>query len=99
MSEPSDILEEARKIIYGRREQDYGPPKVNFQRIATGWSIIFGCDVTPQQVALGMIWLKTARLVENPFDQIFKFGLFAPITAKIADIGASNHDFTNTGCR
>jgi hypothetical protein len=68
MSEPSDILEEARGIIYGRREQDYGPPKVNFQRIATGWSIIFGCDVTPQQVALGMIWLKTARLVENPFD-------------------------------
>ena len=62
------ILDEAQSIIYGQRAIDYGPPTKNFQRIAIGWSVIFGCDVTPQQVALGMIWLKTARLVENPFD-------------------------------
>ncbi len=62
----AEILEEARGIIYGQREKDYGPPKINFQRIADGWRVIFGTNVTPQQVALAMIWLKTARLVEDP---------------------------------
>ena len=60
------ILKEANELIHGDRQKDYGPPEENFARIAKGWSVILGAQVTPEQVALCMAWLKIARLAEGP---------------------------------
>lgn len=60
------ILREAEHLINGDRAQAYGPPEVNFTRIAQGWSVILDAPVTAEQVARCMAWLKIARLNEGP---------------------------------
>lgn len=62
----SEALVEVDRILHGPRSKDYGPIEDNFGRIATGWAVIFGHEVTPRQVALAMDWVKTARLINNP---------------------------------
>ena len=52
---------EARTIVEGSRRQDYGGVRQSFDRIAQGWSGILGIDVTGEQVALCMIYLKIIR--------------------------------------
>lgn len=61
-----DILDEASKCVNVDRDSDYGSPEDNFGRIASIWSVIFGHEVTPHQVALCMVGVKVARLVNNP---------------------------------
>ena len=58
-------LDTASSLIHGPRNADYGPPKVNFQRIADRWSQILKVDVEPWQVCLMMADLKIARLCEG----------------------------------
>lgn len=55
------ILEEAQKIIAGERREAYGPVEESFLRIAAIWTGILGKPVTPKEVALCMIGLKTYR--------------------------------------
>jgi hypothetical protein len=62
------ILEEAHKLVYGARQSTYGPPEDNFARIAKGWSVLLGVDVTSAQVATCMAWLKMCRLVHEASD-------------------------------
>ena len=62
----SEVLAEAMDLITGDRNRDYGEPIENFERIAAGWRVLLGAEVTPHQVALCMAWLKMARLVETP---------------------------------
>ena len=59
---------EAAGIIYGEREQTYGNPGANFERIAAIWSVIFGAEVTPQQVGWAMVGLKMAREIHKAKD-------------------------------
>jgi hypothetical protein len=66
MNTRTRTLEQASALINGDREKDYGTPQDNFARIATGWDVILGCDVTPEKVALCMAWLKIARLANGP---------------------------------
>ena len=68
MSKRIEILEEAARLIGsdGDRERDYGTPQENFKRIADGWAVILQADVSDEQVALCMAWLKLARLVNGP---------------------------------
>lgn len=61
-----EILDTAKALINGDRQSHYGPPDENFRRIAAGWGVILGCDVSPEQVALCMAWLKIARLANGP---------------------------------
>lgn len=61
----SRVLAEAMDLINGDRQEAYGPPSENFQRIAAGWSVILGNDISPDQVALCMAWLKIARLANG----------------------------------
>lgn len=67
----SEILKTAETLINGDRQEQYGTPQENFARIAVGWSVLLGHDVTPSQVALCMAWLKMARLVNGPHDDSF----------------------------
>jgi hypothetical protein len=57
------VLDQAKAIVYGPREDTYGHASENFDRIAAGWEIIFGVKVSLLQVGLAMDWLKTARLL------------------------------------
>lgn len=56
-----DILEEALSITQGDRQEDYGDCKVELDRLATMWSVIFHTTVSPNQVALAMVALKITR--------------------------------------
>ena len=66
MNKRTEILETAATLINGDRERDYGTPGENFNRIAAGWSVILSQDISAEQVALCMAWLKLARLVNGP---------------------------------
>jgi hypothetical protein len=60
-----DILEEALQITNGDRREDYGDCKVEFDRIAKIWTVLFETEITPNQVALGMIALKLTRQMHS----------------------------------
>lgn len=75
MSEPSmigsgrdrkKIMKAAADLMDGERAQDYGDACEMHRRIAAGWSEILGVKVEAHEVALCMVWVKTARLVETP---------------------------------
>lgn len=55
------VLDEAKDLIYGNREKDYGKTSDNFADIAKGWEVITKTSITPEQVALMMAWLKICR--------------------------------------
>ena len=65
------MLDFATALINGDRERDYGTPAENFGRIADGWSVILQSDVSAEQVALCMAWLKIARLVNGPHEDSY----------------------------
>lgn len=72
------LLREAAGLITGDREQEYGTPQVNFQRIADLWNVQFhhllaeGKQFDPVDVALGMIQVKMGRAVQTPNEDTFK---------------------------
>ena len=62
----ADILAEASDLTCGERDDVYGSPQTNHERIAAGWRVILEkADLTPTQVALCMAWVKIARLVQT----------------------------------
>lgn len=63
-----EMLKEASRVIKERGES-YGPMHMNMERIATLWSVCLGAPVTPMQVAMCMIAVKMARLVQTPKHQ------------------------------
>ena len=80
------VLQTAFKLIFGPRSQKYGPPLINHQRIAAGWSVIFGKEITPSQVVKALIWLKIPRLVNaNDEDSWTDIAGYAAIGSEIAD--------------
>lgn len=64
-----EILKEAIHLTKTDRQKNYGTPLVNHQRIAAIWSVILEKEITPSQVALCMVGVKLARLVETPDHQ------------------------------
>lgn len=74
MTKRAAILTRAADLICGDREAAYGPPSVNFERISVGWSIVLGVEVSAEQVALCMAWLKIARLVNGPHEDSYVDG-------------------------
>lgn len=67
----TEILTKANELVNGDRQAHYGTPQENFKRIAVGWSVLLEADVSPEQVALCMAWLKLARLVNGPHDDSY----------------------------
>lgn len=60
-----EILEAAQKCVCGDREQDYGSPENNFQRIAEFWSTYTGLPLTSTDVAAMLALLKIARIASG----------------------------------
>lgn len=54
--------------LTSERGARYGTPKANFGRAALIWEAVLGSPVTPEQVALCLLGVKLARLVETPDD-------------------------------
>lgn len=59
------MLVDAARIIAGERDKQYGGPEDNFERIAKVWSVIFGIDISKEDVAMAMIGVKLARYVSK----------------------------------
>ena len=63
------FLKVVEQTLEGDREVDYGDASKNFARIARMWEVIFGLQVTLEQVHLAMIAVKMSRLVNSPGHQ------------------------------
>ena len=63
------FLKEVEQTLEGDRQVDYGDASKNFARIARMWEVIFGHQVTLEQVHLAMIAVKMSRLVNSPGHQ------------------------------
>ena len=55
------ILDEAKQFVHGDRNDAYGHPLQDFQRVAVIWSGILNALITPEQVGLCLAGLKLAR--------------------------------------
>lgn len=64
-----EILQEAARLTAEDRNKNYGDPYTNHKRIANIWSVILETEVTPAQVALCMVGVKIARLIQTPNHQ------------------------------
>lgn len=60
-----EILQTASKAVNGDRDERYGKPEDNFQRIANYWSAYLKRKLLPHDVAIMMILFKVARLQGN----------------------------------
>lgn len=60
------ILRRANELTHGDRDDVYGSPYDNHQRIASLWSIVLEREVEPHEVALCMVMVKVSRLIESP---------------------------------
>lgn len=58
----AEILETAKTCVCGNREQDYGTPESNFEKIAEFWSIYTGYPFDAKDVAAMLALLKIARI-------------------------------------
>ena len=77
-------LDTASGLIHGPRTS-YGPPKVNFQRIADRWSHILHTNVEPWQVCVMMADLKISRLCEGyQEDSVHDLIGYAALAAEVA---------------
>jgi len=83
-----DVLDKAKDIIQGDRNLRYGDPKINFQRIIKGWELILGHEITPDQYGMMMLWMKMARLQEDPrhIDSWIDIAGYAACTAEVMNV-------------
>lgn len=69
---PPSILDQAREIVHGDREQTHGAPDHNLRAIGGIWTALLrdqlkpGANITPQMVCLLMAGLKLARASNRP---------------------------------
>lgn len=65
------FFEQARQLIRGQREKDYGDKLTNFTHIARSWNALLskripGINLTAEDVAAMMIVMKLCRLQHSP---------------------------------
>lgn len=97
-----NILTEASNLITGQRQQDYGTPEENFQRMADFANILFAKNLkeniplSPRQMADFMILLKVARTINTPTrDSYVDIGGYAGIAGELAKIDSERKDTFN----
>lgn len=92
MIQRDKILDDAKALITGERAIGYGTAFDNFNDIARGWSVILNKQVTREDVALCMAWVKIARLIKSPdhMDSWTDLAGYAALGGEIGSIDASN---------
>ena len=88
------ILTKAEELINGQRAKDYGDARENHQRIADLWNAYAGTDFIPDDVAVMMILLKIARLMENGYheDTVTDIAGYAGVLEKMQLPGDKRRD-------
>ena len=86
------LLEEANKILHGRRSEDYGSIESNFGQIAALWNIYLERRkiIEPHDVCAMMALLNIARLSHKPdFDGALDLAGYAACYAEAAKLAPS----------
>ena len=79
-----DLLDEAKKLIGGDRQTDYGDKLKNHQNIADFWSIFLQKKITAHDVAICMALVKVARLMnQHKKDSYLDMAAYAAIAGEI----------------
>jgi hypothetical protein len=89
-----NVIEDANKIIHGDREQTYGHPSKNLERIATQWSLylrqkynqqvlLSAEDVCWMMSVLKMVRQMNAEKRDNLVDAIGYIGLIERLNEKV----------------
>jgi hypothetical protein len=75
-----DILTEARHLVTGDRQDDYGNAKGNYELMAKMWSPILGFEVSPSQVVMCLIAMKLTReVIKHKRDNLVDLAGYAHI--------------------
>jgi hypothetical protein len=53
--------DEAMRLAFGDRQDDYGDPSESFDRISKLWTAYIGCTIDPVDVAVLLLLLKVSR--------------------------------------
>ena len=61
----SEILLEAHRLVNGPRQQDYGHPADDYQKVSDIFYSITGIDLSVSEAILFMVSVKLARLRTN----------------------------------
>lgn len=77
------ILDEAKRLVTGSRQNDYGDFEKNFKNISQQWMTL-NQDVTPSTACMMMALMKIARVKE---ENIYKFDSYVDAVAYIAMSG------------
>ena len=95
-----ELLEEARKLIGGNRQKDYGEKLANHQNIADFWSIFLKKKITPHDVAICMALVKVARLMhQHKKDSYIDMAAYAAIAGEIESRTDKDRSFESEGER
>jgi hypothetical protein len=82
------LTQTAASLITGQRQEDYGPPVKNFQRIADLWNTHMQTEMfTPRKVAELMLLLKMARTINSPTEDSYVDAIgYAAIAGELAEL-------------
>tara|TARA_Y100001951_G_scaffold99054_1_gene100574 strand:- start:780 stop:1130 length:351 start_codon:yes stop_codon:yes gene_type:complete len=95
-----ELLDEAKKLISGNRQKDYGEKLANHQNIADFWSIFLKKKITPHDVAICMALVKVARLMhQHKKDSYIDMAAYAAIAGEIEARTDKDRSFESEGER
>lgn len=80
------ILDEAKSLINGDRQEQYGTPQQNFSRIAAMWTAYLGVDIAPEDAAVCLALLKASRLSnEKKHDSFVDGAAYFALAGELSD--------------
>lgn len=99
------ILDTAKEVIYGDREQTYGSPSKNLEVIANFWENYLhakglwntdSAGLTPEDVCHMMVLLKVARLTNTPGhrDSLVDICGYAALVERVQNANGGRDDGT-----
>ena len=96
-----DLLDEAKKLIGGDRQEEYGDKLKNHQNNADLWSVFLQKKITAHDVAICMALVKVARLMnQHKKDSYLDMAAYAAIAGEIeARKNKKNISFESEGER
>ena len=95
-----DLLDEAKKLIGGDRQEEYGDKLKNHQNIADLWSVFLQKKITAHDVAICMALVKVARLMnQHKKDSYLDMAAYAAIAGEIEAKNKKNISFESEGER
>ena len=93
-----ELLDEAKKLIGGDRQTDYGDKLKNHQNIADFWSIFLKKKITAHDVAICMALVKVARLMnQHKKDSYIDMAAYACIAGEIEARTTKDKSFESEG--